>query len=153
MRVVTSDSFPNYLVLMAGHTTLNHALVPCRRLRSTGRGNGAILRLSPSWGCPQHRKPLASLREFHRVSPLCSAASISLSSVGDLPSDGNGAQATVETLIAGARKKREEPSPHKLPPTPRTATLGDVLPYLARLALGETQLYWRVAGALLALVM
>jgi hypothetical protein len=42
--------------------------------------------------------------------------------------------------------------PVPLPPTPHAATLSAIWPYLARLALGEAHLYWRVAGALIMLV-
>jgi hypothetical protein len=42
--------------------------------------------------------------------------------------------------------------PTDLPPTPKSATLGDVLPYIAKLALADRQLYWRATAALLALL-
>ncbi len=41
--------------------------------------------------------------------------------------------------------------PAALPPTPSGATLGAVLPYLARLAFSDPGLYWRVAVAFLLL--
>jgi len=150
VNVWTSDErLPNNLALMTGHTAIDRAPAPRRYLRLPSP------RLGPQHLKPQHLKPGFVRRRFYdEGSPRCSAASLSLHSSGDLPGDGNGALATVEELIAGTRKKRTgNPTPPQLPPTPRTATLGDVLPYLARLALGEAQLYWRVAGALFALVM
>lgn len=56
----------------------------------------------------------------------------------------------IKQLLAGVQKS--PPPPSILPPTPKAATLDQVLPYLASLAVGEPQLYWRVAGALVALV-
>lgn len=55
----------------------------------------------------------------------------------------------LEELLAGPKEAYHAPA--VLPPTPEAATLNAVLPYLARLALGEAQLYWRVGGALIAL--
>lgn len=57
----------------------------------------------------------------------------------------------IKQLLAGVQKSPPSPSP--LPTTPKAATLEQVLPYLARLAVGEPQLYWRVAGALVALLL
>jgi ABC-type transport system involved in Fe-S cluster assembly fused permease/ATPase subunit len=57
----------------------------------------------------------------------------------------------IKQLLAGVQKC--PPSPTPLPTTPKAATLEQVLPYLARLAVGEPQLYWRVAGALVALLL
>lgn len=57
----------------------------------------------------------------------------------------------LEQLMRGPSAEYNAPTP--LPSTPQTATLGALMPYLARLALGEGQLYWRVAGALIALIM
>ncbi len=56
----------------------------------------------------------------------------------------------LEHLLQGPGEEYHAPTP--LPPTPQAATLGALMPYLLRLALGEGQLYWRVAGALIALV-
>lgn len=39
-----------------------------------------------------------------------------------------------------------------LPPSPPTATLKDVLPFLCTLALSERQLYWRMGLALVCMV-
>lgn len=43
-------------------------------------------------------------------------------------------------------------APPALPPTPKSSSLLDVFPYLARLALSERSLYWRLALALLLMV-
>jgi len=55
----------------------------------------------------------------------------------------------LDNLLTAPSKRIDVPAP--LPPTPRAATLDAVLPYLAKLALGEGQLYWRVGAALVAL--
>ena len=57
----------------------------------------------------------------------------------------------LEQLMRAPSENYHAPTP--LPSTPNAATLGALMPYLARLALGEGQLYWRVAGALVALLM
>ncbi|KAL4520893.1 hypothetical protein Ndes2526B_g00075 [Nannochloris sp. 'desiccata'] len=72
---------------------------------------------------------------------------------GHSSSDGGGstlASDQLEQLLQGPGKEYHAPT--ALPPTPQAATLGALMPYLLRLALGEGQLYWRVAGALAALV-
>jgi len=56
----------------------------------------------------------------------------------------------LEQLLQGPREEYHAPT--TLPPVPQAATLGALMPYLVKLALGEGQLYWRVAGALVALV-
>lgn len=43
-------------------------------------------------------------------------------------------------------------APPALPPTPKSSSLLDVFPYLARLALSERSLYWRLALALVLMV-
>lgn len=43
-------------------------------------------------------------------------------------------------------------APLELPPTPKSSGLIDVFPYLAKLALSEKTLYWRLAGALALMV-
>lgn len=43
-------------------------------------------------------------------------------------------------------------APPALPPTPKSSSLLDVFPYLARLALSERSLYWRLALALFLMV-
>lgn len=45
---------------------------------------------------------------------------------------------------ASARRPSVLPRPADLPPPPKTAGLGDVLPYLTKLALSDPQLYWRL---------
>lgn len=42
--------------------------------------------------------------------------------------------------------------PSPLPPSPKSATLLEVMPYLAKLALGESNLYWRLGAALTLLI-
>ena len=44
------------------------------------------------------------------------------------------------------------PRPAALPPPPAAATLLHVMPYLCKLALGDRQLYWRLAAALLLML-
>ena len=56
----------------------------------------------------------------------------------------------LERLLGGQGGAPYRP-PAPLPPTPSAATLGAVMPYLARLGLGDGQLYWRVGAALAAL--
>lgn len=43
-------------------------------------------------------------------------------------------------------------APLELPPTPKSSSLVDVFPYLAKLALSEKTLYWRLATALALMV-
>jgi hypothetical protein len=44
------------------------------------------------------------------------------------------------------------PAPAALPPTPKSSSLLDVFPYLAKLALSERSLYWRLALALMLMI-
>ena len=43
-------------------------------------------------------------------------------------------------------------APLELPPTPKSSSLVDVFPYLAKLALSEKTLYWRLATALALMI-
>jgi len=52
----------------------------------------------------------------------------------------------------GSVESGEVPAPLELPPTPKSSGLMDVFPYLAKLALSEKTLYWRLAGALALMV-
>jgi len=49
---------------------------------------------------------------------------------------------------ASSHDADELAAPPPLPPTPKSSSLLDVFPYLARLALSERSLYWRLALAL-----
>ena len=48
--------------------------------------------------------------------------------------------------------RADEKGPGKKPVTPKSATLVDVIPYLLQLALADRGLYWRLGGAMVALV-
>ncbi len=71
------------------------------------------------------------------VRPMASAASLSAPYV--YPKDGN------EAL-------QKFPAVAPLPPPPAGAKLGEVLPYLAKLAMGERTLLWRLAIAFVCMV-
>lgn len=65
------------------------------------------------------------------------------------------ATATATTAVGTPRETTShaaEADIKPLPPPPPAATLKDVLPYLAKLALSEKQLYWRMALALVCMV-
>lgn len=66
---------------------------------------------------------------------------------GAVPDKGDG----LDELLRGPGAAYHPPAP--LPPTPTAATLAALMPYLAKLALGERQLVWRVTGALMALLL
>ena len=48
---------------------------------------------------------------------------------------------------AAARVKSDVPRPQQLPPPPKSTSLWHVLPYLTKLAVSDSQLYWRLGLA------
>ena len=99
--------------------------------------------------CPCHRRCSPSLPHHHHGIIVHSSATFPLQPhhhTNQLNSDPE-----LERLLESTKEAYHPPTP--LPPTPSSATLGALMPYLARLALGEGQLYWRVAGAMAALIL
>jgi hypothetical protein len=59
----------------------------------------------------------------------------------------------LQEYVAGRKEafQAADQMPH-MPPTPKSATLTSVMPYLGKLALQDGNLYWRVGAAMVALV-
>ena len=104
-----------------------------------------------SFACASTTSSRSSLLRSSRVAlPLRSARAVVSASASSLSTTGED-DVTLEQMLRSPRVAYHAPAP--LPPTPSAATLGALMPYLAKLALGEGQLYWRVGGALIALIM
>jgi hypothetical protein len=130
------------------------------QLRSGLAGShlSAVPRRTPARRAPPSLRPLSLSRRtpLRRLgNPLAAAVGTSWPSNGSLSNghidsvDGNKGD-DLDDMVQGPGAEYHPPAP--LPATPTAATLAALMPYLAKLALGERQLVWRVGGALIALL-
>lgn len=95
---------------------------------------------------PGHKHAGVRARPFQAAKPGCRPPTILASSAALSSID-----YTYSSSVSDA-KSRPFPAVAPLPSPPRTADLGNVLPYLAKLAVGERQLLWRFGVALICMV-
>ncbi len=94
-----------------------------------------------TWPC---RQPAPQVQHHHSF-PKPKNGRLRVSSAASLPY--TDLQPAKEAAAARAGHVRTTPA--DLPPPPKSASLVHVLPYLARLALADRQLYWRLGLAFL----
>ena len=94
----------------------------------------------PSWKHSIHSRPCSSQHSKCR-SPVCTAAAAGAAALPASSSDG----------VYG-KAANPDPGPRSLPAPPTGSGLLQVLPYLARLAATDPQLYWRLGLASILLI-
>lgn len=142
-----------------------HACRPGLSSRPHGR-----VPLQMAYSRPLHRPSPSAARLAHKFptinqpldsSPLCTSTGHQHSSRRSRRCQqivASSAAASAWAIPAGFQKPDTSiddetvPAPPALPPTPKSSSLLDVFPYLARLALSERSLYWRLALALLLMI-
>lgn len=131
--------------------TITHNTIKCRRFHSLSKTPSS----TPKTCCRLHIP-----RPIIIASSSASSASFSWTSTTNVDDpqninknhNSNGAAVHHTNTNNNAPSLSPYTPPASLPSTPSAATLDNVLPYLARLAMSEGHLHWRVAASLLALI-